>query len=66
MQGLGEGGGDILNAAGNSLGNIFKSFLSPAFIVLQWILIILIIVYLLKIRGDRERTNVLMKTDRML
>ena len=62
IEGIGEGSANILDAAGNSIGNIFKSFVSPALDVMQWILMILIIVYLLKLRGDRGMNNVLVKS----
>ena len=60
MEGLGEGGADLLNAASESIGNIFDTFVSPVLYAIQWILIISIILYLLKIRGE-NRENVMVR-----
>jgi hypothetical protein len=56
----GEGGADILNAAGESIGNIFDTFVSPVLYAIQWILIILIILYLLRLRSE-NRENVMVR-----
>ena len=60
IEGLGEGGADILNAAGESIGNIFDTFVSPVLYAIQWILIISIILYLLKLRSE-NRENVMVR-----
>jgi len=59
IEGMGEGSADLL---GNSIGNIFKTFVSPVLNVIQWILIILIIIYLIKLRGERNMDNVMVKS----
>ena len=60
IEGLGEGGADLLNAASESISNIFDTFVSPVLYAIQWILIISIILYLLKIRGE-NRENVMVR-----
>ena len=61
IEGMGEGSADLLDAAGNSIGNIFKTFVSPVLYAIQWILIILIIIYLIKLRGENME-NVMVKS----
>ena len=61
IEGLGEGGADLLNAAGESIGNIFNTFVSPVLYAIQCILIVLIIIYLIRLRGE-NRENVMVKS----
>ena len=55
-----KGGADLLNAASESISNIFDTFVSPVLYAIQWILIFSIIIYLIKLRGE-NRENVMIR-----